>query len=96
MDLQEKYLKKIGFYYDEAGRLTQYPTKRPLRDIVLSQIAEQFDPGADYTEKQVNAIIASQIAFSDIELIRRELYDGGYVDRLRDGTKYWKREKPAT
>lgn len=93
MELMEKYLKKIIFYYDESGRLTQYPTKRPLREIVLSRIAAQFAPGTDYTEKQVNEIIASQIAFSDIELIRRELYEGRYVDRLRDGSKYWKLEK---
>lgn len=93
MELQEKYLKKINFYYDENGLLTQYPTKRPLRQIALSRIAERFASGAEYTEKQVNEIIASQIAFSDIELIRRELFEGGYIDRLRDGSKYWKPEK---
>jgi len=90
MELQEKYQKRIKFYYDENGLLTQFPTKKPLREIVLARIAERFTDGAAYTEKQVNQIIAEQIAFSDIELIRRELYDGRYVDRLRDGSKYWK------
>lgn len=93
MELQEKYLKKINYYYDENGLLTQYPTKRPLRQIALSRIAERFASGADYTEKQVNAIIAEQIAFSDVELIRRELFEGGYLDRLRDGSKYWRIKK---
>lgn len=85
-----KIRQKLAHYYDENGRLTQYPTKRPLRTLALSRIAEHFSPGAEYTEKQVNQIIAAQIAFSDVELIRRELYEGGYVDRLLNGSKYWK------
>lgn len=92
-DLQERYRKKVNFYYDENGLLRQYPTKRPLRRIVLSRIAERFALGAAYTERQVNQIIADQIAFSDVELIRRELYEGRYIDRLRDGSKYWRIEK---
>ncbi len=94
--MQERYLKKAAFYYNENGRLTQFPTKRPLRGIVLSRIAEQFAFDTEYTEKQVNQIIAAQIAFSDVELIRRELYEGGYVGRLRDGSKYWRIKRNDT
>lgn len=95
-ELRERYLKKAIFYYDGSGLLTQYPTKKPLREIVLSRIAARFAYDTAYTEKQVNQIIAEQIAFSDIELIRRELYEGGYLDRLRDGSKYWKLRKSET
>lgn len=96
MDLQEKYRKKIKFYYDENGLLIQFPTKKPLREIVLSRIAEKFAFDVEYTERQVNQIIAEQIAFSDIELLRRELYEGEYIDRLRDGSKYWRIRKTET
>lgn len=90
MDLQEKYMKKLAFYYDEEGLLIQYPTKRPLRQIVLARIAEQFEMDTDYTEKEVNEIIKSQITFSDVELIRRELFQERFLNRLRDGSRYWK------
>lgn len=94
MELQERYEKKMRFYYDEQERLTQYPGKRPMREIALSKIAAAFEPDRDYTEKEVNSIIAGRIAFSDVELIRRELYDGKYLNRLRDGSRYW-REAPS-
>lgn len=91
-ELEEKYQKKLVFYYNEEGLLTQYPTKRPLRQIVLRRIAEQFAFDKDYTEKEVNRIIRDQIAFSDVELIRRELYQERFMDRLKDGSKYWREQ----
>ena len=90
MDLQDKYLKKINFYYNEDGKLTQYPTKRPLRQIVLAKIAACFERDREYSEKEVNEIIRGEIAFSDVELIRRELYQERYINRLKDGSKYWR------
>ncbi|MDD6679232.1 MAG: DUF2087 domain-containing protein [Firmicutes bacterium] len=92
MGEQKDYEKKAGHFYDETGLLVKYPGKRPLRRIVLARIAERFVFSRDYTEKEVNQIIKSQIAFSDVELIRRELYEEGFLGRLRDGSKYWKEE----
>ena len=42
-----------------------------------------------YTEKEINEIIRSHIAFSDIELIRREMFQYKLIGRLRDGSEYW-------
>ena len=42
-----------------------------------------------YTEKEVNEIIKSKIAFSDIELVRREMFQFRMIGRLRDGSQYW-------
>ena len=83
------YLKKLAHYYDSDGRLTQYPTKRPMRIIALIRITEQIDAGRRYTEKEINELIRRRIAFNDIELIRRELYQYGFLGRLRDGSEYW-------
>ena len=88
----ETYESKLKRYYDEEQKLIQYPTKKPLRLLVLEKIAKDFEMGRDYTEKEVNEIIRSHIAFSDHELIRRELFQYKFVGRLKNGSKYWREE----
>lgn len=82
--------KKLSVFYDAQGRLTQYPRKRDLRLIALKRIADCFDKDRKYTEKEVNEIIRQNISFSDIELIRREMFDRKLIGRLRDGSEYWR------
>lgn len=89
------YRKMADNYFDETGLLKQFPAKKPVREIVLQRFADRFESGRDYSEKEVNQIIRERIAFSDIELIRRELIDHGFLNRERDGSRYWKpHEKP--
>lgn len=83
------YYKKLENYYDADGRLIQYPSKRPMRIIALIKITEQIDANRKYTEKEINEIIRLNIAFSDIELIRREMFQYKLIGRLRDGSEYW-------
>ena len=65
------YREKLRRYYEDDGRLTQYPQKRPMRIIALLKIAERFEAGRTYTEKEVNEIIKNSITFHDVELVRR-------------------------
>lgn len=83
------YYKKMGSYYDSGEKLLQYPSRRPMRIIALARIAESFEMDRKYTEKEVNEIIKSKIAFSDVELIRREMFQYKILGRLRDGSQYW-------
>ncbi len=92
----EEYEKKLKAYYDETGRLTQYPSKRPMRILALTKIAEQFEASRKYTEKEVNEIIRTNIAFGDVELVRREMFQYRLVDRLKDGSAYWREENQRT
>lgn len=85
----EAYYKKLNNYYDSEERLTQYPSKKPMRIIALKKIAEQIDENRKYTEKEINEIIRLNIAFQDIELIRREMYQYRFLGRLKDGSEYW-------
>lgn len=85
----QTYYKKLNNYYDSDGRLIQYPSKRPMRVIALIRITEQMDADRKYTEKEINEIIRQRIAFDDIELIRREMYQYQFLGRLRDGSEYW-------
>lgn len=88
----EKYMEKLKRYYDEENKLMQYPSKRPMRMIALTRIAEKFEEDRKYTEKEVNEIIKASIGFSDVELIRREMFQYKFIGRLRDGSEYWLEE----
>lgn len=92
LSMQINYQKKMANYYDSKGLLSQYPIKRPMRVIALTKIAECFEYDRRYTEKEVNEIIKQNISFSDIELVRREMFQLKLIGRLRDGSAYW-REK---
>ncbi|MGN0667501.1 MAG: DUF2087 domain-containing protein [Huintestinicola sp.] len=82
--------KKLSVFYDSENRLTQYPHKKPLRIMALTKIAGCFEKDRKYTEKEVNEIIRQNISFSDIELIRREMFERKLIGRLRDGSEYWR------
>lgn len=85
----EVYSEKLKRYYDSEERLTQYPSKKPMRVLALARIAEKFELGRKYTEKEVNEIIRASIAFGDVELVRREMFQYRLIGRLRDGSEYW-------
>lgn len=87
--MEEKYQKKINHFYDEKGRLVQYPSKRPMRMIALQKIASHFELNRTYTEKEINDTIKNSILFTDIELIRREMIEYKFMGRMRDGSQYW-------
>lgn len=92
LSARTKLKEKVKNFYDENGKLISYPAKRPLRKLVLDVIAEMFEYNRQYSEKEVNEIIRQSILFSDVELIRREMYDHRLLGRLKDGSAYW-REK---
>jgi len=68
------------------GRLTEIPTKRSKRRMVLERIAIQFEPGRRYDEREVNGIVAG--FFTDHAALRRGLVDEGLL--ARDHGEYWR------
>lgn len=89
----KRYCDKLQRHYMEDGKLVQYPQKKPMRILALVRIAERFEPGRLYTEKEVNEIIKNAIAFNDVEMVRRELFEYKFLGRHRDGSAYWVEEK---
>lgn len=68
------------------GRLVHLPAKRSKRLLVLDRLAQEFEPGVRYSEKQVNATL---VAFDpDVATLRRYLVDEGFLDR--GGGLYWR------
>lgn len=68
------------------GRLVHLPRRRSKRLIVLDRLAQEFEPGRHYGEREVNRTLR---AFDDdVATLRRHLIDEGFLDRA-DGL-YWR------
>ena len=82
--------KDINNFFDEEGKLTQWPAKRAMQDAALARLAQLFEPGRDYTELEVNAILGGAHTFGDYFLLRRGLIESRWLCRTPDGSRYWK------
>ena len=79
VDTEEKYKKEVISNFFKYGRLTQIPTQRKKREIVLYEILLQFEIGREYDEKEVNEIILRY--HDDFCTIRREMIAFGMMTR---------------
>ncbi len=75
----------LGRFF-EGDRLTKIPSSHAKRLLVLDKIAQMFEPGRRYPERDVNFKI--QLIHPDYAAIRRYLVDEGFMDRA-DGA-YWR------
>lgn len=70
------------------GKLTQFPAKRKMKQYALMYLAEKFQPDRIYTELEVNELLGMYHTFHDPATLRRELYNGHFLDRSLDGRTY--------
>jgi hypothetical protein len=87
-----KHSDELKNYLDEEGRVKEWPSKRnkgKFRQLVLEYLASKFELGVTYTEKEVNTLLNQHHTFGDPALLRREMFENGLIDRMRDGSAYW-------
>ncbi|MCL4249957.1 MAG: DUF2087 domain-containing protein [Anaerolineae bacterium] len=80
-------------HMDDQGRLISWPSPRKgkgLQEMALEYLASRFEAGQRYTERQVNDLLNKLHTFGDAALLRRELIERGYLQRLKDGSAYWR------
>lgn len=61
------------------GRLAQVPAKRKVRAAALLEVLTRFEPGRDYSEPEVNAVLLE--VHEDFAYLRRELVNYRYLER---------------
>lgn len=83
-------------FLDSDLRLKAFPAKRKMKIYTLLYLAEKFDMGKEYSEKEVGALLNEWHTFSDPATLRREMYDYGFLDRSRDGRVYKMSENQPT
>lgn len=71
--------KVLDSFFDKDDKLKTIPAQRKKRLIILERLAQAFEPGKTYTEREVNIIIAD--FHDDFCTLRRELVDEGLMQR---------------
>ncbi len=75
-------------YIQENGRLKSIPSQRKKREAILRRLLREFQPGVEYTEKQVNEILGKY--HWDTATLRREMIGCKMLDRTTNGSAYWR------
>lgn len=76
---EEKYRKKVLNSFFKYDKLIEIPVQKKKRQIVLEKIVESFEKHREYTEKEVNLIIAD--FHDDFCTIRRDLVGFELMER---------------
>ena len=72
------------------GAIKEIPMQDKKLLVILRYVRDQFEPGRDYSEKEVNEIIAR--FHPDTASLRRAMIDCGLMKREAAGGKYWRAE----
>ena len=78
-EMYEIYRKKVIDSFFEYGKLKSIPSQRKKEKIVLEEIAKSFETGREYTEREINIIIAD--FNDDFCTIRRDMISEGILAR---------------
>lgn len=85
---QEKFLA-AAFSSLEPLRLDHFPAKEKKKVAVLTRIAQEFEAGREYAEREVNLLLKA--VYPDFATLRRYLIEYGFLDRTQDCSVYWKK-----
>lgn len=88
----ELFMAELKNFLNADGMLVQFPAKRKMKLEALAYLAEKFESGRKYTEKEVNELLLSWHIFHDPATLRRELYNNRFLGRDADGAMYWREE----
>ena len=84
MDQRES--RVLGHFLTDDGRLHTIPSKHAKLLIVLDHLAQSFEPGQTYPEKDVNATL--ERFHPDYAALRRYLVENQFL--TREDALYWR------
>ncbi len=88
-------MKALEKLLNPAGQVTRWPTKPKEKTLVIEYLAAKFSQNEDYSEQDINEVLKTWHTFSDWALLRRELFERGFLGRDKDGSSYWRTNKEA-
>jgi len=74
-----------------GGKIEAMPAKRSRRLLLLAEVAQAFEPGVRYPERQVNAVLGA--IYQDHAALRRYLVDEDFLGRAEG--EYWRTGGPV-
>jgi hypothetical protein len=78
--------------YLRAGKIDAMPAKQARRRQLLAEVAQVFEPGVRYHERDVNDVLGA--LYPDYAALRRYLVDEDFLDRA--GGQYWRIGGPVS
>jgi predicted transcriptional regulator len=88
VDLDAYDRKVVANYSRPDGSLKALPGQRKKLDAILHYVVHAFEIGVQYSEKEVNEILAR--FHEDTAFLRRELVGARLMERSTDGREYWR------
>ena len=85
-DVDEYQARVLENFLDAAQRLISIPAQRKKRLAVLRWLVEDFQPGRQYAEAEVNRLVSRR--HPDFATLRRYLVDEELMQRSRG--VYWR------
>lgn len=82
----DPYRERVLRAFMPGGRLLRIPAQRKKRDVILRELAGLFEPGRDYSEREVSERLAEY--HEDFFTLRRELVMTGLLTRAGGGGAY--------
>ena len=76
---EEKYKEKVIDSFFKYGKLVEIPVQNKKKQIILEKIVQAFEKDREYSEKEVNLIIAD--FHDDFCTIRRDLIGFNLMER---------------
>jgi GNAT superfamily N-acetyltransferase len=86
-------MKGLQKLLNEDGHVTRWPVKPKEKALVIEYLASKFSKVEEYSEHDVNNLLNQWHTFSDWALLRRELFERGFLAREANGFTYWRTEK---
>jgi len=80
--------KVLAAFIDADGKITAFPAQEKKYRVLLNYVLQAFEPGVEYTEKQVNEILGRYN--KDTAMLRRNLVDYKMMERTGGGGVYWR------
>lgn len=78
----DAYRKKVLDTFMRHGRLIKIPAQLKKRQVIFEKIAEAFEPGQQYPEREVNIILLDYN--DDVAALRRGLVEAGLLIRANN------------
>ncbi len=87
-DLDKNTSQALAAHLNTDGTIKTIPLQSAKLRVILNYLINAFTVGVDYTEKEVNLILAR--FHPDTSGLRRDLIHAGLLERERDGSRYWR------
>jgi hypothetical protein len=81
-------IRILAALLNQDGTIKTIPVQPSKLRIILDYLINAFTAGANYSEQEVNVILAH--FHPDTAALRRYLIDAGMLERERNGSRYWR------